>query len=212
MGQYYKVLLLGNRFGSGRTMYPLDFGNGLKLTESAWVGNTFINHVLSLLTESPRRVAWMGDYSADEYGDEWDKLRDSIMPHEKFQKLYEKVWLYDKVWSKDEKTPYYPKQRRLSLYEWVDGKTGYLVNLSKRVYVDLAANYERNRFNGDWCVSPLPHLTACGNGRGGGDYWEKYPDYDKVGTWAFDLIQLVQYKWEIPCDCTEVQYGFKEEW
>lgn len=206
MGQYYKVLLLGNRFGNGHTMCSWDFGGGSKLTESAWVGNTFVNTVLSLLSETPRRVAWMGDYSADEYGDEWDKLRDSIMPHEKFQKLY------DKVWPRDKKSLHYPKQSSLSMYEWVDGKTGYLVNLSKRVYVDLAANYERNRFNGDWCVSPLPHLTACGNGRGGGDYWEKYPDYDKVGTWAFDLIQLVQYKWEIPCDCTEVQYGFKEEW
>ena len=38
-------------------------------------------------------------------------------------------------------------------------------------------------------VNPLPLLTACGNGRGGGDYHDCYPDYDKVGTWAFDIIE-----------------------
>lgn len=54
---------------------------------------------------------------------------------------------------------------------------------------------EQNKFRHDdddpedefWCVNPLPVLTACGNGRGGGDYRDD--DDINVGSWAFDLIE-----------------------
>lgn len=46
----------------------------------------------------------------------------------------------------------------------------------------------------DMCVHPLPLLTACGNDRGSGDYHEGYPDYNRVGKWAFDLIECSDKK------------------
>ena len=70
--------------------------------------------------------------------------------------------------------------------------------------IDLAEYIRQNKWTtaGSWnngvfdpndtwemCINPLPLLTACGNGRGGGDYHDCYPDYDKVGAWAFDLIE-----------------------
>lgn len=57
-------------------------------------------------------------------------------------------------------------------------------------------------------VHPLPLLTACGNNRGGGDYHEKYPDFDLVGIWAFDLIEFANYK---PVGFTERVVGFTEQ-
>lgn len=59
-----------------------------------------------------------------------------------------------------------------------------------------------------WCVNPLPLLTACGNGRGGGDYYDCYPDYDKVGTWAFDFIELTREK---HLGFKEVMFEFTEQ-
>ena len=44
------------------------------------------------------------------------------------------------------------------------------------------------------CVHPLPLLTACGNDRGGGDYHEGHPNYNRVGEWAFDLIECTDRK------------------
>ncbi len=41
-----------------------------------------------------------------------------------------------------------------------------------------------------WVINPLPLLTACGNGRGGGDYHSQYPDQDKVGIWAGDVLSI----------------------
>ena len=33
-----------------------------------------------------------------------------------------------------------------------------------------------------------PLLTAIGNGRGGGDYHDEYPNFDIVGSWAMNEI------------------------
>ncbi len=54
----------------------------------------------------------------------------------------------------------------------------------------------------------MPLLCACGNDRGCGDYHAGYPDYNKVGTWAFDRIELTQKK---PVVFQEVMYTFTEQ-
>ena len=56
-------------------------------------------------------------------------------------------------------------------------------------------------------MNPLHLLTACGNNRGGGDYYSSYPDFDQVGTWAFDLIEFTELK---PEEYEEVHYSFTE--
>lgn len=49
--------------------------------------------------------------------------------------------------------------------------------------------------SGGYRVHPLPLLIAEGNGRGGGDYdSQKYPDLDKVGIWARNLIRVSDEK------------------
>ena len=202
MGQYYRCLLLGKRYGNPRIMVSWDFGNAQKLTESSWVGNNYINAVLGVITNNPQRIAWVGDYSDERYGDVWENR----LPDEKLRKFFSGCWV-----QKDGEKEF-PRVKSCPRYEWTTGKDGYLVNYDKRIYIDLAENFERNTIADGWCMAPLSLLTAIGNNRGGGDYRDGNPDFDKVGTWAFDLIGLVQDKWEIPADCKEVKYGFKEEW
>ena len=43
--------------------YSHNYNNGLKLMEHSWVGNNFVNAVLSHIKDNPMRVAWVGDYS-----------------------------------------------------------------------------------------------------------------------------------------------------
>jgi hypothetical protein len=61
-----------------------------------------------------------------------------------------------------------------------------LVNHTKKLYI----RYDEMPSNNGWIVNPLPLLTACGNGRGGGDYFDEYPDFDKVGIWAGDVLSI----------------------
>jgi hypothetical protein len=59
-----------------------------------------------------------------------------------------------------------------------------------------------------WCLSPLPLLTACGNGRGGGDFYKDHIGFSDVGTWAF---QLVEYTDHIPKGYQNAEICFRED-
>lgn len=71
----------------------------------------------------------------------------------------------------------------------------FLVNWSKLLYVDT-----RKESN----FSPLPLLTAEGNGLGGGDY--RGSSMELVGTWARDELS---FESAVPPDFTEIVCGFK---
>ena len=62
------------------------------------------------------------------------------------------------------------------------GRLRYVVNHTKRAYVDMSKLSTR-----DYALHPLPILTADGNGLGGGDY---NGSYDRVGEWARDVITM----------------------
>lgn len=70
----------------------------------------------------------------------------------------------------------------------------YLVNHTKKLILDcweyletcIKENYD------SWVPHPLPLLTAVGNGRGGGDY--RGPNEDKIGCWAWDVLEIVEWE------------------
>jgi hypothetical protein len=81
------------------------------------------------------------------------------------------------------------------------------------VYLDLTTHYARNRWEEEYkgekyfmCINPLPLLTACGNGLGGGDY--RGTMMNAVGAWAFDEIE---FTFDKPDDYAEVKYDFTEK-
>ena len=211
MGQYYKPTV--EKDGEVSVFYSHDYDNGLKLMEHSYIGNDFVNAVSTKILKSPGRVAWIGDYSnsgADEYGDDPYEKK---LPYESFVKMYEKAW------GEHEE---YPHPAPAPILE--DDCNGmYLVNHDIKCYIALEDYVKANKWTerGVWkdgkidesetydmCVHPLPLLTACGNGRGGGDYFAQYPDYEFIGTWAFDLLEITDEK---PEEYTATMYTFTEQ-
>ena len=211
MGQYYVPTLLGKRYGVKGWLRSFDYDNGLKLMEHSYMGNNFVNAVLFFIMCSPMRVAWIGDYSESPYeGNEpYQKL-----PKEQFDKIWSSVWDDPVKARKLKPTPIYGFEEPAKFDGW------YLINHTRKSYVDLGRFFRENSWIERWhkpdgseemytmCIHPLPLLTACGNDRGGGDYRGRYPDHNKVGLWAFDIIEMND---GVDEGYTEEVYRFKEE-
>lgn len=216
MGQYYKayvrepggqelvfsphnaVFMAAHGLGSpdeiGRVGRSWDFDDptswgslfsGFKLMEHSWLGNDFVSGVLEHIWDIPCHVAWVGDY-ADTLTDYDGRYTPDV---------YEFVW--GETSADDSPFGDVPEPR----------EDGYIVNLTKHVYVDLQMYREVATREACWsdrpvCVHPLPLLTAIGNGRGGGDY--RGLNMDAVGSWAMDLIM---YTHEFPSAFTSVDYA-----
>lgn len=215
MGQYYKPTLIDNA-GTVATLYWRDFNNAAKLMEHSYIGNQYVNAVLALAENNPMQVAWIGDYSDDPYKDLYAKA----LPHEEFMRYYRAAW-------REEDKHKLPcssfATRKLNSILTLCIARKYLVNHPKQQYIHfgeyIAANkwteqglYENGKYDPlatyDMCINPLPLLTACGNNRGGGDYYDTHPDYDKVGLWAFNVIE---YTAKEPKGYEKVAFTFSEK-
>ena len=209
MGQYYKPVLIDEQ-GNISTLYSHQYDNGLKLMEHSYIGNNFVNAVSTQLWKHPMRLAWVGDYSDSMDGDPYE----SKLPHEQFMKYYNAAWCED-----DDQWHIHPAPRNIVTMK----SRRFIVNHSQQCYIDLrkyidanhwteTGSYDHGVFDPfatyDMCIHPLPLLTACGNGRGGGDYYDSHPDYDKVGIWAFDLIELTDKR---PQGYAPVELHFTEQ-
>lgn len=173
MGQYYHVIT-EDKDGT-RTVYDIqtkkfietqDYHeyNGLKIMEHSWIKNDFCTALALSLVGTPKRVAWVGDYTED-------------------SELEEYGFTYEEVWGKERE-----EYTHTELTSYEVGQERYLCNISKNVYVDLKDYKKKSTVNG-WCIFPISLLTAIGNGRGGGDY-HSGTCLEDVGSWAFDEIYI----------------------
>lgn len=157
MGQYYKPI----NIESMEWLYSHDYGNGLKLTEHSYIGNSFVGAVMKLLVKGgswyKKPIVWCGDYFSEK-GEEdyYDKVKDN-------KKIFLKEGLSEKEQDK-----------------------AILVNHTKKQYV-LYSKQPAIDEDG-WKQNPLPLLTALGNQRGGGDYYGL--NEDKIGIWARDVLSI----------------------
>ncbi len=182
MGQYYRAITKdceGNITTYNRRV------NGeytfAKLMEHSWWNNPFVCTMTKKLYHNPMQVAWVGDYSDEESANGETNL-------------------YDFAWSAegDEKAVGVERDE-LSL----DGK--YLVNHTKKLYLDCNAYSSRSKDKRGDIIHPLPLLTAIGNGHGGGDYYGK--NRKDVGSWCYDLISVE----DVPSEGYEpISYTFIE--
>lgn len=202
MGQYYRGCVIDDE-GNIKVLVSYAYGNGAKLMEHAYIKNQFTNAAYEMINEKPMRVAWVGDYSKEYDG---YSVYEKKLPQEQMAEYYDKVWKY--IWDEED----VKDDGVRVLPEGCEGY--YLVNLDMHEYVDMAQYYSRNLSVEKWegyipedkigeerkyhhwitCIDPLALLTACGNGRGGGDYHDRFPDYRMVGSWAFDHIMLTKNK------------------
>lgn len=70
MGQYYKPMILDKNNKIYGTVYSHDYGNGLKLMEHSYIGNSVVKRIEHEITGPGKanRVLWAGDYADDEPG------------------------------------------------------------------------------------------------------------------------------------------------
>lgn len=116
------------------------------------------------------------------------------------EKLYHKpsqiAWVGD-YYDKGELLDYaYPKDGRYcELHKTEFTLNGrYLVNHTKKLMLDCWG-YLRDcmiKNENGWVLHPLPLLTALGNGRSGSDY--QGINEDKVGSWAWDMLEIVDWE------------------
>lgn len=180
MGQYYRPVVMP----SGKTkneivasFNSLDYNQSSKLLGHSYLGNIFVETVESLFMPGGKfhkhRLVWAGDYADPE-------KRAKTNLYERAEKAFDSTHCVK-----------LPKAFR------------YLVNHSKRVYVDKARQ-PKNKYG--YRIHPLPLLTCEGNGRGGGDYFTEDEHLLKhIGSWARDIISVEA---EIPADYTEIILSF----
>lgn len=203
MGQYYQALLLNSR---GVVRFdPQEFTMYSKLTEHAWIGNSFVNAVYLEILDTPQRVAWIGDYADDAYVLGIETFSKGVSQND-YMRYYELAWSenYRAQAVSGKAYNYVMLEGLLTL----DTRGTYLINHNKKVYIDMGRYIQGSTVDG-WCLNPLPLLTACGNGQGGGDFYEGNTGYENVGIWAFDTLE---YASAVPEDrYQEVLFRFIED-
>ena len=202
MGQYFSALVVDEQNQVAK-LTPKEFDSFSKLTEHSWISNPFVNAVHSLIRDHRRKVAWIGDYSLKPYDPKEDAYARAL-PYREFAALYEIAQGESDV----------PSIKRSSFYKWDveclmhNTKGMYLLNHSKLLYIDLAKYIQQSIDAEGWCLSPLPLLTACGNGRGGGDFYEGHSGFEHIGTWAFDWVEYTDH---VPVGYAEFLIRFAED-
>lgn len=201
MGQYYRALTEnkkdGQRVWSIQTVEwretvdrgEKDYGlyNGIKLTEHSWIGNDFMVGISEYLYKNPTHVAWVGDYSDT---DAWGNVNSVD-----YRSLHERAW--NTIEEVDAQKSNF------------DVRHKFLVNHTKKTFVDFDDYIEKSTTEDGWCLHPLSLLTACGNGLGGGDFHKTTTSIgnENVGRWGFDEISIED---EAPSGYTKEDITFKE--
>lgn len=185
MGQYYTAINLTKR----QYAEPWTFDNGAKLMEHSWVGNTFVESVMILLSTAWKNdeIVWAGDYADHEEniesnlysiaGDnDWEDYKErnyenlSTLTEDEMIQLIEDKSLWVKITKND-------IDSAIKL-----GDLRYIVNHTENMYVDIKKTPPTLVWGENWQIHPLSLLTCEGNGRGGGDYRQE--DDGVVGMWA----------------------------
>lgn len=116
------------------------------------------------------QLVWLGDYHQENFGCKklYEKLRDKVTPYEMRQVNDETIVKFEDVGEFSIAKDY-----------------RYLINCEKCEYID----FKKYLIDGnlDYLLHPLPMLTADGNGKGNGDYFNQ-ENWRDVGRWKYDTI------------------------
>lgn len=203
MGQYYRPCLLAENYKENYdpVIDSVDcyiLNNGAKLMESCYCGNAFIAGAIRMLRENKTKpFVWAGDYSdvvSPEYHGELNLY--NFATADDFDTEQTKENCSDLIEGHGKLTPE-------EYQEWYyDNFDKFIINHSKKQFVRVPdADPDR------WVIHPLSLLTANSNGRGGGDWDNNQPMSDKIGIWAYDVIESAD---EVPEGYTELDVFFHE--
>ena len=206
MGQYYNPCVLKKNWKTAKnpvmaSLKCYDYGNGAKLMEHSYIGNSFVRSIEYLLANQFKGhvFVWCGDYA--------DEVETRTGTHDIFcdagRFIYEDYDSPDKALNGDiPAMPEWKKGQPWNAYETIPYYK-YLINYSKKQYCTIPVND-----NDKYQVHPLPLLTCSGNGRGGGDY---HLDDERVGSWAFDKIGISNNSSDIK-GFKRISGLFKRDW
>ncbi len=183
MGQYYRAYLEKEK----DNYEVLKAATGSKLMEIALIERDFTSYVMTRLLDSPHLTAFIGDYAG--YQD------DAFGPfsHDEYMLRYRRTWKEKK---EIDSIPRLSKEI----------EKAFILNNTKKSFLSME-RYSENAWLDGWgrYIHPLVILTACGNGRGGGDYHVSCCSLKKlVGAWAFDEIMVCSSPDTIPSDFRDV--------
>ena len=179
MGQYYRPVLNDGQKTTIYNRYVDGSYTIAKLTEHSWWENSLMKAISEKLYQKKCRLIWCGDYAENE------------------EVAMTGLTVKD-IWDCDGEEVNKTNFNIDNLF---------LCNHETKEYINLAIYKQLSMDKDGWVIHPLSLLTAIGNGRGGGDYWEDYPNADKIGIWAWNLISLEA---EPPMDYIEFEVVFKE--
>ena len=134
--------------------------------EHSWWNNEFLTNFCARLYERSREnnkethILWLGDYA------ELDGLSSLEGLSACFARVVQRSWLKQALQD--------PNRKEIDI-----GNTNpdfslinkFLINTTKQEFINCTTYYNCNHDVDDWCIHPLPLLTAVGNGEGGGDYF-----------------------------------------
>ena len=191
MGQYYHHVNVDKK----QAYSPNHFGGGIKLMEHSWVGNRTIQALDTLL-----RGEWKGDRVVVA-GDYFEADENKAIGIDLDKQLYDVEWDAPKL--------EVPEATKALVKKWEKQQmTGFYVNYDAKEFIDLSELPVEEVYNGqNWIISPLTLMIACGNNRGGGDFYDNGTGFDLVGTWAGDHVGIEA---EAPKDYQEVVPAFSE--
>lgn len=218
MGQYYRIANLDKR----ETLDPFKFGSALKLTESCYVGNDYVDAITYLLANDWHgdRVLLCGDYAwSEEGGSAAGRLRvlAESDPFEASEGFLDRSGDFASVRGNEVYREVAPNRYGKGP---VDG-TFHIDAGHYRYVADETAGvfYDREKapvvFVGEWegepyitRTDPLTLFMAIGNGLGGGDYiGEDAVNVGLVGSWAGHVITASDVP---PVGLTEIECPFDE--
>lgn len=159
------------------------------LLEQCQIGNPYVNVSYMMLSKRPMRVCWMGEQADYPFDPDVDAYANAL-PEEEFRMYYAMAWENTSFHCEIPLGTFRDDMLRKILNLRTTGF--YLINHTRRTFIDMAAYLSCNQVAGR-CCDPLPLLTACGNGRGKAEFPAEQRGYELIGTWAFDLLEYSQH-------------------
>ena len=202
MGQYYLAVLemekgkpiVQNNYTKENSKSEKQY-TYLKLLEHSWWKNPYVTGIAKRIYNKIGRIAWVGDYAeyiTDEiksYDNEVCKLSTS------------EVWQ-----GKNKKTkPFVMSPKNFTLNNTV------FINHSRKEFIDLEKYFNLSVSDDGWCINPVSLMTGIGNNQGGGDYYDKYVNFEYVGRWCYDLLEIKNKDIFISNGYKEIEVYFNDE-
>ena len=167
----------------------------------------------SLRTEDLLGISTYEDYESFERNDEEDLQSKSYYDRIKFIDDNNKLWNRIDVWDKAKE--YFNRKNTHSVKY-----SGYLINHTKKLAVDLADYYKQSRFFSDegddgsiddMSIDAVPVLTETGGGTQMALFEGVSTDSTEelAGSWCGDLLQIVD---DLPSDYEVINCCFAEVW